>query len=111
MTEMIRVYLDGNMKKVVGYVKLNTWLDLNNAPSYENEGAHMGIERIEEGRYKGRLAVIYYNEAWTSSSFAEIVSEVEAYDLCFERGKFNVIEKLEINPNKIYPPVVECVWE
>lgn len=94
----IRVFND-NHSKVIAYVPPCDNLTMKNEPPCNNEGGNIGLCRIEFGQYAGKLAVVYWNEMWMSSAFGELIDEVEAFELCFERGKTHLIDILEINPN------------
>lgn len=85
--------------KTVTTVKFEPNLNCNNKPSYLNEGGNIGLCRIQKGRYRNRLVIMYEDEFYPSCNHGEFITENDAYNLCISRGKNMVIKKLNINPN------------
>lgn len=107
----IRIYEDYKHTKAIAYTEPINNLTIKDARPYENDGGDIGLVRIEHGQFKGRLAIIYYNELYIECGFGELIDECEAFDLCFERGKPWLIDKLKIDPNAdLENHIVECYF-
>ena len=94
---MIKLPVIENNKTLM-YVDFKPNLNLSGVPAYVNEGGAIGLKRIHKGKYKGKLVFMYRDLYFPSSSFANFIDEEEAYDLCFQRGKFELINRLKIKP-------------
>lgn len=68
-------------------------------PAYLNEGGNMGLCRVSSGKYTGCLAVLYQSDVHPSSSYGEILSDNEGWELCRSRGKVHLIDQLRIEFN------------
>lgn len=67
-------------------------------PSYLNENCNMGLVRIDNGQFEGKLVLMYENEFYPSENRGGFITEKEAYELCLNRGKNNIIKKYDIQP-------------
>ncbi|PAV07654.1 hypothetical protein [Methanosphaera cuniculi] len=106
----IRIF-NHNHTEVVAYVPATDNLTCHNEAPCNNEGGNMGLVRIKYGEQKGNLAIIYWNELWESSAFGELITDKDAFDLCFDKNKTHLIEELGINPNREYEEhEVECLF-
>ena len=85
-------------RDIVGTVEFKPNLNLHGEPAYMNEGCNIGIVRVPEGTYKGRLVYMIQDEFWPTANRAEFISEREAYELCVQRGKYDVIKEYDIKP-------------
>ena len=88
-----------NNYKIIAVENFKNNLDINDAPSYTNEGCSMGLTRITKGEYKGVLALLYENEIHPNSSHGELISDHDAWELCYKRGKISLIEEFDIDWN------------
>lgn len=68
-------------------------------PDYLNEGGNMGLCRVSKGKYKNSLAILYQSEVHPSCNHGELISDHEAWELCYNRGKVHLIDKLHIEYN------------
>ena len=88
--------------KIIAVIPLKQFkpnLNIGNTPGYNNESCNMGLIRIPQGKYKGNLAILYENECYPDTNWGEIISDHQAYELCINRGKTNIINKLNIEWN------------
>lgn len=92
---LIPIYRNGN---IVASIPFDPNLSMRNVPSYINQSCEMGLGRIPEGKYEGQLVIMYEDEFFPSRTRGEFIDETEAYELCIERGKLNVIKKYNITP-------------
>lgn len=84
--------------KIVDTVEFHDNLTLENVPDYVNFNFRIGITRLNAGKYRGKLVVMFYSELYEHTSYASLVSEEEGYLICLKRGKLDVAEVLGINP-------------
>ena len=92
----IPVYRDG---KIIACPNFTPNLDLISAPSYLNESCSMGLVRLSNAKdpmYEGLLAVLYMHEFYPSQNRGELISENDAWVLCQNRGKVELIQQLGI---------------
>lgn len=82
--------------EIIGKVKFEDNLTLQGEPAYMNEGGEIGLVRGEKGRLRKKLVFMYKDNFYPSSSFAFVISEDEAYEICRIRGRYSVIDKLDI---------------
>ena len=88
----IPVY-DNRTRKIIETVDFKPNLDVF-APRYKNEGCSMGLTRDT----MGRLVLMYKHEEFPGCDNAVFISEEEGYELCLNRGKQCLAEKLQIEP-------------
>ena len=88
-----------NNYEIIAVENFKNNLDIIDAPSYTNEGCSMGLTRISKGEYKGYLALLYENEIHPNSSHGELISDHDAWELCYKRGKISLIEEFDIDWN------------
>ena len=107
----IRIFNE-NHSRVIAYVPPCDNLTCHNEAPCNNEGGNIGLQRIKFGQYTGKLCVVYWHEAWLECAFGEIISETDAFELCFERSKTHLIDQLMIDPNNDFVVdenhIVEC---
>lgn len=84
--------------KIIATVPFEPNLNLIDEPAYVNGSENMGLARIPEGTYKGRLVIMFQNELYPMCNKAMFISDEKAYELCVNRGKYNVIHKFNIHP-------------
>ncbi|RAP43836.1 MAG: hypothetical protein BZ136_09265 [Methanosphaera sp. rholeuAM74] len=72
----------------------------SSGPSYMNQGGELGLTRTRSGV----LVVVYSNLAYMGSSFAEEISEADAYKLCMKNQHTTLIDELGLDPEE------ECVF-
>lgn len=93
----IPVYDEHN--NIVSVETFHANLNIRNAPAYLNENCNMGLVRISTGKYKGYLAVLYQDNWHPSCNHGTIISDNEGFELCQNRGKVHLIDKLNIEYN------------
>lgn len=71
-------------------------LSMQGKPAYLNDGGLEGIKRIRTGEYKNKLIYMFVSEAYPKSSFGMFISEEEAYDMCINRNKCCLVDKLKL---------------
>lgn len=71
-------------------------LTLNHVPEYVNMNGYMGITRLETDE----LVIMYYDKNYPANSYAEIVTEKEAYKICLNRGRLDVAKELKLEIKK-----------
>lgn len=91
---MTTVAVTNKQGKILEIVPFTPNLNLQ-GPRYLNEGGDMGLARNKEGR----LVLMYHYTEFPSCNKGEYISEEEAYEICYNRGKQHVIEQLQIKPN------------
>lgn len=79
---------------IIGTVPFVDNLTLSHVPDYVNFNGLMGVTRITHGRYEGGLVLMYYDKYYPQNSYAELVTEKEAYTTCLNRGKLDVAKEL-----------------
>lgn len=90
---MITIAVTDKNGEIISAVQFKPNLNLV-APRYMNEGGEMGITRDK----KGNLILMYYYPEFPSCNHGEYISEEEAYKICYNRGKQEVIKELRIHP-------------
>lgn len=70
-----------------------------NGPSYLNDSGDMGLVRVNRGKLRGKLILLYEDEAYPKANHGRIISENEAYELCVIKGKYNLVKKFNIQPD------------
>ena len=85
---------------IVGEVPFVDNLTCYDAPDYVNLNGQLGITRLEEGKYEGQLVFMQFYEDQQDLSYAEFVSENEAYRLCASRNKLDLAYSLNIHMEK-----------
>lgn len=101
---MIPVYDD--QLHILRTVEFTDNLTLSHVPDYVNQNGLMGLKRLKRGRWEGCLVIMYYDKRYPSHSYAEFISEEEAYHVCLNRGKLELATQLGIN----YPEQGRSVW-
>lgn len=84
--------------KIIAVEKFTPNLNIH-GPSYINECCNMGLVRITKGKYKGSLAILYQDYWHPSTNHGTIISDNEAFEICQNRGKIHLIDKLQIQWN------------
>ena len=95
----MQIPIYNSQHEIIHVEKMINNLNIRDAPEYLNEGGNMGLTRIKEGKYNGVLAVLYENEKCPSSSYGELISDHDAWELCYNRGKVSLIEEFDIDWN------------
>ena len=93
---MTTVAVTNKQGKILEVLPFKANLNLR-GPRYLNEGGDMGLTRNKEGR----LVLMYHYTEFPSRDKGEYISEEEAYEICYNRGKQHLIEQLQIKPNYI----------
>lgn len=90
----IPIYNDDD--RIIGLVEFEDNLTLVDSPDYVNMNGRMGLKRLGEdyGVLQGELVLMFYDPYYPKTSFAEIVTEKEAYDYCQNRGKLELASEL-----------------
>ena len=88
--------LDCKGRSTGEYAPLVCNLTRRATPAYNNDGGELGLARTD----KGVLVVVYSNIAYMGSSFAEEISEADAYDLCMHNNRTHLIDKMSIEPDE-----------
>ena len=90
----IPIYNDND--KIIGLVEFEDNLTLVDSPDYVNMNGRMGLKRLGEdyGVLQGELVLMFYDPYYPKTSFAEIVTEREAFDYCQNRGKLELASEL-----------------
>lgn len=83
--------------KIIGTVPFVDNLTLSHVPEYVNMNGYMGLTRIVCGMYENRLVLMYYDKHYPERSYAELVSEKEAYKECLTRGKLDVAKEYNLS--------------
>ena len=83
---------------VMDYIECTTNLTSHSTPAYMNEGGELGLARTDDDV----LVIIYSNEYCPGSSFAEKITENDAYQLCMEKNHVELIDELDITPTIEY---------
>ena len=94
MTYRIKVLDEQN--KTVAYVSFIDNLTIVGEAPYVNCNGRMGIRRIPEGRFEGELVIMYFYPQKQGDSYAEFISEDDAYNLCAHRNLLNVADDLQL---------------
>lgn len=84
---------------IVDTISFEPNLNLIGVPSYLNESCNMGLKRISDGKYKNKIVLMFEDEFHPKTNHAEFISEEKAYELCVNRGKYEIIKKYNIKPN------------
>lgn len=92
---MITVCITNKQGKIISVVPFTPNLNIN-GPRYLNEGGDMGLTRD----HNGKLVLMYHYTEHPSSDKGEYISEEEAYEICYNRGKQHLIERLHITPRE-----------
>ena len=71
-------------------------LTLVHVPDYINMNGYMGITRLQSEE----LVIMYYDKNYPQNSYAEIVTEKEAYKTCLNRGRLDVAKELKLEIKK-----------
>ena len=96
---MIPVPIYDENHRIIRTVEFVDNLTLNHPPYQIQEGwCSVGLKRLNKGRYKDMLVLMFYDNFFPSCSHAEFISEEAAYELCLNRGKSSVIEEYDIHP-------------
>lgn len=84
--------------KIIGTVEFEDNLTLRNVPDYVNMNARIGIKRLDEsyGKLEGELVIMFLDTYCPKSSYAEIITQKEAYQYCLNRGKLDLASKLDL---------------
>jgi len=92
---LLKVLDEGN--NVVDTVEFVDNLTLENVPDYRNFNGKVGLTRCTSDRYRNQLVICYFYKDHQELSYAEFISEKEAYSLCAKRNKLDVASDLKIN--------------
>ena len=71
-------------------------LTLVHVPEYLNFNGYLGITRLETEE----LVLMYYDKNYPANSYAEIITEKEAYKTCLNRGRLDVAKQLGLQIKK-----------
>lgn len=88
----IKIYEDN---KVIGLVKFVNNLTLEDVPDYVNENGELGIKRVNMGRLDNEIVLMTYDSVNPDSSYAEVITEKEAYEWCLHRNP-KLMEELDL---------------
>ena len=88
--------------QIIGTVPFKDNLTLSHVPEYVNYNGYVGLTRLTTGRYQDSLVIMYYDKKYPQCSYAELVTEKEAYRECLNRGKLDVAKEcgLELPPHE-----------
>lgn len=88
---------DDNMR-MIGNVEFVDNLTLSHVPDYVNMNGLMGLKRLDQsyGNLSGHIVLMLYDKHNPKSSYAEIISEREAYRYCLNRGKLELASELDL---------------
>lgn len=95
MGYLIKVLDDNN--KAVDTVEFVDNLTLHNVPPYRNFNGQVGLTRCTSQQYYNQLVIMYFyknNQDW---SYAEFITEKDAYSICAQRNKLDVANRLNID--------------
>jgi len=84
--------------RIIGTVEFVDNLTLSTAPDYVNQNGQVGLIRLDSkyGRHEGELCLMYYDKQNPETSYAEIITEKEAYKKCLNRGKLELASQLNL---------------
>lgn len=92
---LIKVIDENN--RIIDTVEFIDNLTLDNVAPYRNFNGKVGLTRCTSDRYKNQLVLCYFYEDQQEKSYAEFISEKDAYNLCAQRNKLEVAKELNIN--------------
>jgi len=87
--------IDNNLQ-IICTVPFKDNLTLNHVPEYVNLNGYMGITRLDNNL----IVVMYYDKNYPKNSYAEIITEKEAYKTCLNRGRLDVAKELGLQIKK-----------
>ena len=92
---MLVPIIDDNLR-IIGNVEFVDNLTLSHVPEYVNMNGLMGLKRLDKsyGKLEGYIVLMLYDKHNPRSSYAEIISEREAYRYCLNRGKLELASEL-----------------
>lgn len=81
---------------IIGTVEFQDNLTLSHVPDYVNMNGYLGLKRLDEsyGRLSGEIVYMFYDPQNPKTSYAEIITEKEAYKYCLNRGKLELASEL-----------------
>jgi len=81
---------------IIATVEFEDNLTLPDVPDYVNMNGLLGLKRLDSSyeRLEGCLVFMCYDTFNPDRSYAELVSEKEAYKHCLQRGKLELASKL-----------------
>lgn len=95
MTVRLKVYdEDYNVVDTVDFVDN---LTLRGVAPYRNFNGRVGLTRLSSDRYDGQLVLCYFYPRHQELSYAEFISEEDAYNLCAKRNKLELVHELGIS--------------
>lgn len=81
--------------EVIGATVFEDNLTLHNVPDYVNMNGHLGLKRLScDGIYDREILLMYYDPQNPECSYAEFISELDAYKLCLSKNKKELANKL-----------------
>lgn len=94
---MLVPIIDNNLR-IIGTVEFEDNLTLSHVPDYVNMNGYIGLKRLDDSyeTHSGELCLMFYDPKNPKTSYAEIVSEREAYKYCLNRGKLELASKLNL---------------
>jgi hypothetical protein len=94
MTVLIPI-LDDNLQ-IIGTTEFIDNLTLKDVPDYVNMNAKLGLKRLDtkEKICDGLIVFMMFDIMHPNRSYAEIVSELEAYKMCLSRNKLELASEL-----------------
>lgn len=84
--------------KIIGLVNFEDNLTLSDAPAYVNQNGKIGLKRLDKryGKLENNIVFMFYDPKYPKTSYAEIISDQEAYIYCLNRGKLKLANKLQL---------------
>jgi len=82
--------------KIIATVKFEDNLTLEHVPQYVNQNGRLGLKRLDEsyGSLEDSIVYMFYDPENPKTSYAEIITDKEAYKYCLNRGKLDLAEEL-----------------
>ena len=101
MIKRILIPIYDDKLEIVGNVESSKFEDnftTIDHPPYMNCNARVCLLRLDNsyGRYWDTPCIIYYYEDNPMLSYAELLTESEAYNMCLHRGRLDLAEKLNL---------------
>lgn len=81
----------------VDTVQFKNNLTIKGAAPYRNFNGLVGLTRCTSKKYKNQLVLCFFYPKHQELSYAEFISERDAYELCAKRNKLQVADELQIN--------------
>lgn len=94
MKQYLIPLIEGN--KVIDTVTFEDNLTDYTAPPYVNYNGQMGLTRLSEGKHSGELVIMYFFEDTQEYSYAEFISDREAFRECAKRNKLDLAHSLDL---------------